>query len=367
MPRPRGSGIKIVHKKLADGTVREYRYVKPTPVHSLTAPATMAQLCEAYLASAKYKKTLALNTQEFYRRIIDRIRADWGALAISDIKPSDIQSIKDAWQDQPAKANGMLAALSILFNFGIRNNLCVSNPAAHPSCLPAPKRTQIWQRDDEEQVLAVFRPRLRLAFHLLLYTLQRPSDVLDMRRDRVTERDGRLFIGLKQAKTGALIDVPVHAALAPLLRACLNETFGGSLLVPSPMGKVWSRRNFSRAWDHDLATANERMTEELQAHGLSQEEVENELKARHKQRRDLPRTGIVRLAEAGATTPQIAAISGHSIDYCQRIIDTYLPRRTEVALSGIEAWERGRIAGVAYMEFRKPIGNQETKAGGKSS
>ena len=50
---------------------------------------------------------------------------------------------------------------------------------------------------------------------------------------------------------------------------------------------------------------------------------------------------IVRLAEAGATPPQIAAISGHSIDYCQRIMDTCLERRTEVAVGGIEPWERG--------------------------
>jgi hypothetical protein len=54
---------------------------------------------------------------------------------------------------------------------------------------------------------------------------------------------------------------------------------------------------------------------------------------------DLRRTGIARLAEAGTTTPQIAALSGHGIDYRQRIIDTYLPRRTEVALNAIKLWE----------------------------
>ena len=47
----------------------------------------------------------------------------------------------------------------------------------------------------------------------------------------------------------------------------------------------------------------------------------------------------MRLAEAGATTPQIAALSGQGIDYCQRIIDTYSPRRTEVALNAIKLWE----------------------------
>ena len=38
--------------------------------------------------------------------------------------------------------------------------------------------------------------------------------------------------------------------------------------------------------------------------------------------------------------PQIAAVTGWSIDYCQRIVDVYLPRRTEVARTAIELWEK---------------------------
>jgi hypothetical protein len=34
------------------------------------------------------------------------------------------------------------------------------------------------------------------------------------------------------------------------------------------------------------------------------------------------------------------APTGWGIDYCQRIVDTYLPRRTEVALGAIELWEK---------------------------
>jgi hypothetical protein len=45
------------------------------------------------------------------------------------------------------------------------------------------------------------------------------------------------------------------------------------------------------------------------------------------------------MAEAGVTTPQIAALGGWSNDYAQRIVDTYLPRRTEVALAGTLAGE----------------------------
>ena len=350
MARPRGDGVKLVRKLLADGTTREYRYIRPdrAPVPQ-PAPATMEALCVAYLASDRFLAR-AQATQKQYRPIIEQIRRDWGQHPIGAIQPPHIQALRDAWADQPGRANHILAVLSVLFKFGIKRGFCASNPAQEPGKYAMHKRTEIWSRDEEERVVAAFRPTLQLAFYLLLYTVQRPSDVLAMRRERVTERDGRLFIAVKQAKTTALIDVPVHARLAPLLRARLAEPLAGPWLVRSPTGKRWLRRNFSRAWDHDLRRANLRLARALFRQKWSKEQVRAELASRHRQRRDLRRTGIVRLAEAGATTPQIAAISGHAIDYCQKIIDTYLPRRTEVAIGGVEAWERNRTASVAYLD-----------------
>ena len=59
----------------------------------------------------------------------------------------------------------------------------------------------------------------------MLYTVQRPSDCLSMTTSRIREDDGRLYISLRQQKTGKLIDVPVHSALEPLLssRALCHE------------------------------------------------------------------------------------------------------------------------------------------------
>ena len=67
----------------------------------------------------------------------------------------------------------------------------------------------------------------------------------------------------------------------------------------------------------------------------------------------------MRLVEAGATTPQIAALSGHGIDYCQKIIETYLPRRTEVALGVITVWENaGDTTKVARLSSHRRSDNQ---------
>lgn len=83
---------------------------------------------------------------------------------------------------------------------------------------------------------------------------------------------------------------------------------------------------------------NLRLTRQLLQEGLTKTEA-GDLAARHRQQRNLHRTGIVRLAEAGAITAQIAAVSGHRVDYCQQIIDTYLPKHTEVALGAIREFE----------------------------
>ncbi len=50
---------------------------------------------------------------------------------------------------------------------------------------------------------------------------------------------------------------------------------------------------------------------------------------------DLRRTAIVRMAEAGCTVPEIASVSGHKIDTCQRIVDVYLPATRLLAHSAI--------------------------------
>ena len=358
MGRPRSSGLNTVKVRRRDGTVKAYYYDRVTGlflghdreaamarVAPLEQPAprqfpegTFAWLIYEYKLSDRFIR-LKPNTQKLYRGYLDQVQADYGDLPFRSMRASDIEAIKRRHANHPSKANMILALLRILLGYAVKCDHLTSNVAEKPGRLTPAKRSEIWTQEDELRFLEAARPSLRLAFMLLLYTVQRPSDVLAMTRGRVSERGGRLYIRLTQQKTSTLLEVPVHDRLEPLLRGRM-EAGGSLLLVPSPRGKPWTRRNFSRAWDHDLARANRRLARDLFRTGMKKAEVRAELESRHRQRRDLRRTGIVRLAEAAATTPQIASISGHSIDFCQKIIDTYLPRRTEVALGGIEAWER---------------------------
>lgn len=335
MPHSRRSGLNVSRVKRADGSVREYFYDAKTKAflgHDRAAAEarvrgeTLAEVPEdsiaglilRYKGTDKYKK-LRPATKDLYDRYLGQIKTGWGDCRAKDIRTKTIEDIKDALQDSPSKCNMILALLRILLRLATRLEYVPSNVAAKPGRIEMPPRTTIWSVDDEQRFLAVARPSLRLGFMLMLYTVQRVSDVLEMEDDRISIRDGRMFVALRQAKTGALLDVPVHRTLEPVIESRLAESERSKRLIGSPREFNWSRRNFARAWDKAIIAAG------LTDSGL--------------QRRDLRRTGIVRMAEAGATTPMIAAVSGHSIDYCQSIIDTYLPRRTEVAVAGIELWE----------------------------
>ena len=58
------------------------------------------------------------------------------------------------------------------------------------------------------------------------------------------------------------------------------------------------------------------------------------------QARDLRRTACVRLAEAGCTAIEIAAISGHSIERTSQLLETYVPRTEAMGRSAMDKLER---------------------------
>lgn len=153
---------------------------------------------------------------------------------------------------------------------------------------------------------------MRLAFTILRYAVQRPGDVLAMRWDQY---DGDI-IKLRQQKTGKLISVPCHTDL----KAALNEAKKATKSV-FIVSRGFRRLSYTRF--------SVRFRNITDAAGLPDHQA-----------RDLRRTAAVRMSEAGATVQQIAAIAGWSIDYTQRIVETYIPRNIEMARGAVKKWER---------------------------
>lgn len=60
------------------------------------------------------------------------------------------------------------------------------------------------------------------------------------------------------------------------------------------------------------------------------------------QYRDMRRSGMCWMRDMGVTIPQIASISGHSIDYTMKILDTYMPGDPRASAAGLASAIRTR-------------------------
>jgi integrase len=355
-----GSSREGWTKEAALGVLREA--ARDAPAAALR-PGSFGWLAASYLASPRFAKK-AERTRAEYRDMIDRLRGAWEERDLSSFRRADVAAWLRDRAAAPWRANAEVRVLRLMWQWARRElDLEVANPAEAPELHSTPPRTAIWGGEAIDAFLDAAADdaagdRLRIAFALLLFTIQRLGDVLAMTRAQVSDRDGRLWITLRQQKTGELVTIPCHRRLEVELRRVEGGAF---LLVPSPTGRPWSRRNFSRAWDRAVDRANHRIARTtLRAWGGLPPPSEPKARAAAKvalrkrllvglQRRDLRRTGMVQLALAGATIPQIAALSGHSIDDTARIIETYIPRRGDVALVGVEAWEAGATRSVALL------------------
>jgi integrase len=126
--------------------------------------------------------------------------------------------------------------------------------------------------------------RERLAFALLLYSGQRRSDVVRMGRQHV--QDGMLRV--RQDKTGTELVIPVSAELAEAIAAAA----GGNLtFLTTHLGRPFSSQGFSYWFGRACDAAG--LPPHCTAHGLR-------------------KSAARRLAEAGCTEHEIAAITGHA-------------------------------------------------------
>jgi hypothetical protein len=365
MPRPRTSGLKQVVRKRRDGTVARIDYYHPRTLQPLgsdreaalaaiqagTAPkapariATFADLCTAYLGNPDFAR-LAPATRALNRGYVDQLRDRYGDLPPAAITRQVVRRLRDAHAAQPTRGNRVIATLRTVLAYGVAVGAVRENAASRPGRLEERPRIAVYTDDQVERFLAAAGPELRRAMALMLYTVQRPADVLRMGPQHLSHRQGRTWLSMRQAKSGELIDVPLHHRAAAILAEPLpartsrraTAIIAPALLVPSPTGRAWTYRNFARAWDRARKTADWHLARELLREGMPKPQIRSRLLA-GLQRRDLRRTGMVRMAQAGATTAQIAAVSGHTIDRVQRILDTYIPRRGEVAAAAIAVWE----------------------------
>jgi integrase len=165
-----------------------------------------------------------------------------------------------------------------------------------------------WSDAEIEQFESVHAigSRERLALALLLYTGQRRSDVIRMGRQHI--RNG--FLEVKQSKTGAELSIPLHPELVAVLAQAPADNL--TFLV-TRLGGPFKGTPFSN-WFGEACDAAE--LPKCSAHGLR-------------------KAAARRLAEAGCSTHEIAAITGHaSLRELERYTNAVNQKKPAIAAIG---------------------------------
>ena len=283
-----------------------------------TRAGSINAMVVGYLATAQFHN-LAVASQNEYRRIFDGLRRDYGDLNISTLGRKHVLRMLDAKAKHPGAARNFLRCLRLLVHYAIDTGIREDDPTAGVRVkVPKTDGFRTWTEEDIAAFEAVYplgsKPRLALA--LLLNTALRCADVVKVGRGHV--RNGTIHVTAQKTKTSLAIPI------TPKLAQAIN-TAGPSehvVFLVSERGQAFTGRGFSQWFRRQCSEAG---LKGLSAHGLR-------------------KATCRRLAEAGCSVNEIAAISGHAslaevARYTRRADQAKLARnalaKTRTATSGV--------------------------------
>ena len=251
-------------------------------------PGSTAAAVALYFGSLAFA-SLAPETQRQRRRILEHFREAYGDMPFARLERRHVESMladklaagPHACRNFLKVLRGLIAAAMPAGLIGYDPTLGIRNPK-----LRATGGFKTWSEEEIAQFEAIHPivSRARLAFGLLLYTGQRRGDVIRMGRQHV--RAG--FLQVRQEKTRAILEIPLHPALQEILAAHPAEHL---TFLTTRAGEPFTAAGFT-GWFRDRCR-EAGLPIGLSAHGLR-------------------KATCRRLAEAGCSANQIAAISGHA-------------------------------------------------------
>lgn len=320
-----GAGIKIVKKRLADGTIKEYRYPRggrAIYVQPETGGA-LRRIARAYYKSPEFA-ALSPRWQravEYYVRLIED-RLGW--MTARDLGQRQARTkffeLRDEHAAFPAKADKLMNVLRALLGFAYDRVLIEANHALGiPKLTPAGQNRaeKIWTPDLRQQLFAQAKPCLRRLCLVALYSAARQSDICALNWSNLSADGWLSFQPSKTRNTTAVwVHLPVFA-LAPL-EALLRDrpAADGPLLLTDDRPRRWRPENIKRQMR--LAKAAAQLDEDLTFH-------------------DWRGTAETEMLEAGCSEPEAAAVLGHALVHGGGA-KSYAARSRKLALNAFTKW-----------------------------
>lgn len=336
-------GVASATKELADGTKVTYYYAwrggprlvgEPgTPdfiasynaavaTRRLAPSGRLSQPIDTYLDSAEFE-SLSERSKIDYRRYADKIREKFGSMPLSAVEDPRARGTFKAWRDEIAlkskrSADYAWMVLARILSVAKDRGLIAVNQCEKGGRLYSSDRAEIiWTADDIELFCKTASPVLQFALLLALWTGQRLGDLLKLTWSAYDGQYIRLqqSKGARKGKSGPRVTIPVSKVLKAALDEAKQSACTTTILCTS-RGTPWTADGFKTSWGK--AYKRSALAPGLHFH-------------------DLRGTAVTRLALAGCTVPEIAAITGHAMKDVEKILEAhYLGGRIQLAESAIE-------------------------------
>jgi integrase len=248
-----------------------------------STPGSVSAAIAEYYGSQTFR-ALSGGTPAHRRSILERFREQYGDRRLAALPSEFIIVLLDTLP--PFVARNWLKALRHFMRWCQTRKLVHADPTLGIR-VKAPKSDGFhsWLESEIAQYEAAHPvgTKARLALGLGLYTAQRRGDVVRMGPQHI--RNGELSV--RQGKTNAALIIPV----LPELQAIIEATPTGHLtFLVTTTGKSYGANDFSEQFRRWCDAAG--LPPECSFHGLR-------------------KAALTRLADAGKTVHQIAAVSGH--------------------------------------------------------
>lgn len=329
------------------------------PAVETVQPDTLAHAIRLYQESPRWQK-LAPKTRKDYGTCL-RVIEEWaGDVDLRALDSAMVQEFYEALMrtGRHARANAIIRVLRLLLSDARRRFSLPANVAEKPGLIGTQPRVRVLSRAEIDALVywseVLDMPSIGDAVILAAYTGQRQGDLLRQTWQQVA--DGRLR--LRQSKRGKLLSLPLAPAVVERLEAARARLAAWDVptsdLTPVLVCELTGKRWVADTFKHRFAEVREAAARDVPSLLGGDAGAEGAPKVLRATYADLRDTAITRLAEASCTIPQIAAVSGHSLQAVHQVLRHYLATTEEQADEAIR-----RLVEHEAQQERKQAGTLE--------
>lgn len=311
---------KKVKHRLADGTVKVYSYPRDKPAAEPRDAESVGALILAYQRSPEWR-ALSESSRRVYTLYLKPL-ADMAHKPVRSLNRRQLLTIRDAIATArgTGAANAFMFSTAAMLKWAVRRDWIEYSPIRDERMLKGGHHPT-WTVAQTDLAEATLPSHLARVVTLARYTAQRRTDLVTM---LWSAYDGQ-SVRVRQAKTGAELTIPCH----PNLKAALDAwPRTAATILTDATGRPWAPDKFSNAIRAALPRIG--FPPGYGIHGVRKQ-------------------AAVALAEAGCSTHEIGAITGHK------------------TLAMVELYTRGvsqeRLATAAIVRLSEHSGKRKTGGG----